>query len=163
MHVPDKIVSGGQTGADLGGLVGACRCGIETGGICPRAYKTEVGEKPEELKKYGLIPHPSPNYKDRTLANIQNSDATIIFSPNAQSSGTKLTIGYCQRENKPFILVQDVKSGVTQEVIDFLDNHKPKILNIAGNRESVSPGLTKSVAAYVHDMFRNDARETSPG
>ena len=30
-----KIISGGQTGADLGALVGARRIGLETGGTAP--------------------------------------------------------------------------------------------------------------------------------
>jgi len=60
MFRPDRIISGGQTGADLGGLVGARRIGIETGGTAPRGYKTEKGSQVDALKAFGLIEHTSP-------------------------------------------------------------------------------------------------------
>ena len=49
-----KIISGGQTGADLGGLEGARDAGIETGGWAPAGYRTEIGDQEELLKGFGL-------------------------------------------------------------------------------------------------------------
>ena len=38
-----KIISGGQSGADLAGLKAAIKLGIETGGFIPKNYRTENG------------------------------------------------------------------------------------------------------------------------
>ena len=51
---PKKIISGGQTGADLGALVGARRVGIETGGTAPKGFRTDRGLQPV-LRQYGLV------------------------------------------------------------------------------------------------------------
>ena len=66
MYRPDKIISGGQTGADIGGLIGAKRAGIKTGGTAPRGYKTEKGPQIQSLKYLGLVEHPSEHYRHRT-------------------------------------------------------------------------------------------------
>ena len=40
------IISGGQTGADQGGLLAARKSGIQTGGWCPLGWRTELGPAP---------------------------------------------------------------------------------------------------------------------
>ena len=52
-----KIVSGCQTGADLGGLEAALECGISTGGTVTKGCRTEDGEKPELISKFNLFEH----------------------------------------------------------------------------------------------------------
>jgi hypothetical protein len=39
--IPNKIISGGQTGADQGGLEGARLLGIQTGGTAPYNWMTD--------------------------------------------------------------------------------------------------------------------------
>lgn len=152
MHKPEKIISGGQTGADIGGLVGARRVGISTGGTAPCGYKTEVGDKPKELKSFGLIASRSPNYKDRTRENVVNSDATLIIATNPGSTGTQLTIQLCEELNKPFLMV-DPNFDCISQIRNFLDEEKPMILNVAGNRESKSKGLAALTASVIHKVF----------
>jgi len=41
----EMVISGGQTGADRGGLIAAKELGIPTGGTAPLGYKTEAGMK----------------------------------------------------------------------------------------------------------------------
>lgn len=74
----EKIISGGQTGADQGGLLAAKELGIKTGGYIVRAYMTENGPAPW-LAEYGLIELPDYNYPARTRKNVQESDATALF------------------------------------------------------------------------------------
>ena len=154
---PEKVISGGETGADIGGLVGAKRAGIKTGGTAPRGFKTELGDKPEELKAFGLIPHPSPLYKDRTKENIRASDATIIFSEDPNSTGTKLTVDLCRALNKPYLLLTKFGENEMITASSFLNQNRPLTLNIAGNRESVSPGITSRVARFVAGLFSTNA------
>jgi len=65
-----KIVSGGQTGADQGGLDAALYCSIPHGGWCPKGRKSENGIIPA---KYQLQEMPSPDYLVRTKANVVDS------------------------------------------------------------------------------------------
>lgn len=46
-----KIISGGQTGADRGGLDVAIRHGIPHGGWCPKGRKAEDGVIPDKYLK----------------------------------------------------------------------------------------------------------------
>lgn len=55
-----KIISGGQTGADEGGLEGARLLGIPTGGTAPKGYRTENGPNLTLRDTYGLVEHWSP-------------------------------------------------------------------------------------------------------
>ncbi|MCG7946228.1 MAG: putative molybdenum carrier protein [Candidatus Thiodiazotropha taylori] len=152
MHRPIKIISGGQSGADIGGLVGAKRVGITTGGYAPRGYKTEAGPQSEVLKQFGLVEHSSTNYKHRTKQNVISSDATLIVATDQMSDGTQLTIKYCKELNKPFLVIDPAKDS--HELIrEFLDNHTPMILNIAGNRESKSKGIASKTAAIIQAVL----------
>lgn len=87
-----KVISGGQTGADRAGLEAAKFCNLETGGTAPKNYMTEDGSD-YTLKDLGLVEGPK-GYVSRTMMNVDNSDATIVFRFHP-SSGTDKTIGYC--------------------------------------------------------------------
>lgn len=153
MFRPEKIISGGQTGADIGGLVAARRVGIPTGGTAPRDFKTEKGPKPDELKAFGLVMHPSSHYRDRTKENVLASDATLIFCENQASPGTQLTIALCNEFRKPRLIIRQISDESLSSVIRFLETENPRVLNIAGNRESSSPGIARRVAAFVSALF----------
>lgn len=153
VHTPEKVISGGQTGADIGALVGARRVGIQTGGTCPRMFKTEAGEQKGVLLSFGLIPHPSPHYKDRTESNVRVADATILFATHPRSSGSLLTLRFCNDHNKPVLTVDPRDENAVQIVYEFIQRYKPIILNVAGNRESVSPGIASRVASLIQQTF----------
>lgn len=153
MFRPEKIISGGQTGADIGGLVAARRVGVPTGGTAPRDFNTEKGPKPDELKAFGLVMHPSSHYRDRTKENVLASDATLIFCENPDSPGTQLTIALCKEYKKPHLLIRNISDESLPLVIRFLESENPRVLNIAGNRESSSPGIARRVAAFVSALF----------
>lgn len=153
MWMPEKIISGGQTGADVGGLVGAERCGIPTGGCAPRGYKTESGPQPILQSRFGLVAHPSPHYADRTRENIVKADAVIIFATQTDSVGTRLTIELCDKHQKPWCLLDPDEANVVAEFQMFINRTKPKMLNVAGNRESVSLGIARRVATIVAQTF----------
>ncbi len=153
-YLPEKIISGGQTAADIGGLVGAKRVNIPTEGTAPRDFKTEKGLQPEALKSFGLVMHPSGNYKDRTLVNVQSSDATLVFALYPDSNGTRLTIDFCQQENKLYLVITEFDMQSLAETKKFLEHYRPAVLNIAGNRESVAPGLAVKVADFIENLFK---------
>lgn len=84
-----KIISGGQTGADSGGLIAGKTLNILTGGHAPKGFLTEYGPNYNLKEDFNLIEDYSPKYPPRTKKNVLNSDGTIIFGKYEKSS--KLT------------------------------------------------------------------------
>jgi len=150
------IISGGQSGADLGGLVAAELCGCQTGGFMPKGFRTENGPRPERARHFEMLEHSSSSYVPRTVDNIRISNATIVFGKES-SSGSRMTIRECIKQKKPCLAVPWPRPPTTREgvslVIDFLIEHDPQILNIAGNRESVNPGIKNYVIKTLCEVL----------
>ena len=79
-----KIISGGQTGADQGGLEAAEKLSLSTGGKMPRGFKTEDGPDPKLASRFGLGELASAEYPPRTRYNVVDSDGTVIFGRDHQ-------------------------------------------------------------------------------
>lgn len=140
-----KVISGGQTGADRGGLDAAILAGVEVGGWCPRGRKAEDGRIPDQ---YPLKEHESPDYPPRTLANIKDSDGTVIFTFGPAERGSALTIHLSKKLDKPFLHIDLKKTNAHQASVLvwlFLRKNRVATVNIAGNRESKSPGIGRLV------------------
>jgi hypothetical protein len=58
-----RIISGGQTGADQAGLEAAERLGIPTGGFMPKGFHTETGPRPVLAARYGLVETATEDYR----------------------------------------------------------------------------------------------------
>jgi hypothetical protein len=156
-----KAISGGQTGADLGGLRAAKELGILTGGEAPKGFKTEDGSNLELKTIYGLKESLSEDYGIRTVVNIRSSDTKIIFSSNAKSPGTKLTIKHCEKLYKPYIIIDPKLENAPEMAKSFLEKQyirfrKKLILNVAGNRESKSPGTEEKVYQILLKILKKD-------
>lgn len=150
MFKPDLIISGGQTGADQGALFAAKALGIRTGGYAPRGWKTESGPSPW-LADYGLVEHKSDNYMSRTRENVKLADATVIFG--RPSAGSSRTQDVCQEHSKPALWVTANRPGEMVRFRLWLARYKPKALNVAGNRESVTPGIGALVQEFLVKAF----------
>lgn len=158
-HIPERVESGGQAGADIGGLAGARRAGILTGGVAPKGYRTEKGPQPEALKAFGLREDDSEDYSSRTKKNVANTDATVIFALMPRSGGTVKTIRACTSAGKPFVVLNPFED-CQGDLEAFLAEHRPKVLNVAGNRESVAPGIAKRVAGIIAAACTPEPRAT---
>lgn len=145
-----RIISGGQTGGDRGGLLAGVALGIETGGHCPRDWRTEDGCD-ISLKDFGLHMTTASGYPTRTRLNIENSHATVGFG-DQNSPGMLLTYKYCREHGKPYLSVESIKSFPHEDepyFIDWLERNNVTILNVAGNRESTNPGIEQHVATFL--------------
>ena len=156
---PDLIVSGGQSGADYGGLLGARDADIPTGGIAPAGFKTEYGPRPELGYLFGLVESESESYDVRTIDNIKMVCAVILITGVATSPGSRLTERMAHKYSKPlfpvdvprlptlekYLLVEDIRSWLTQI--------RPSVLMIAGNRESVCPGIEQWTRQLLTKVF----------
>lgn len=148
-----RIISGGQSGADQGGLRAARSLGISTGGYAPLGWMTEDGPAPW-LATFGLVEHDRPGYPPRTEANVRAADALIWFGDPA-SRGGRLTLSLCDRLAVPTIVVPEGGSVRPSSVGAFLlARGVAGTIMIAGNRESVSPGIGGRVEWFLARAFR---------
>ncbi len=160
---PRKIISGGQTGADQGGLEGAQAIGMETGGWMPRGWRTERGSQPEVAHRFGMHKTKSRSYPPRTLKNVKDSDGTMIVG-NPKSRGSMLTSAYCSNEMKPILRVMYAKGDLSAMVYqvsklqDFVSKNKIEVLNVAGNRESTQPGIQEFTKDLIVRAFGGEKK-----
>lgn len=137
-----KVISGGQTGADQGGLEAARLLGLETGGAAPKGWKTCRGPNPL-LAAYGLWCVASDDYNVRTGVNIREGDGTLIIARDLASPGTIFTRNEARRQRKPLFTVdvQEILDEPTgfethlNEVAIFIVENQIEVLNVAGNRD----------------------------
>ena len=93
----EKIISGGQTGADRAALDFAIKHNIPYGGWISKGRKTEDGTLPEQ---YLLQEMPTGSYPRRTEKNVLDSDGTLIVSHGLLSGGSALTTSYAEKHKK---------------------------------------------------------------
>ena len=148
-----KVISGGQTGADIAGLEVAKQFGFETGGMMPFGYKTLDGCRPEYKQLYGVAYHQSSSYVPRTRANVRDSDGTIRLAFNFASKGEVCTLRAICDYQKPYF---DVNLGLPRpvsEALQWLEENEIEILNIAGNAEQTSIGTHEAATLYLTQLF----------
>ena len=73
----DKIISGGQSGADQAGWRAAKAFGVLSGGWMPRGFLTEEGPHPEFAEQYGAAEMPTDSELGPIEQNVQDSEATL--------------------------------------------------------------------------------------
>jgi hypothetical protein len=145
----EKIISGGQTGADRGGLDAALALKIPHGGYCPKNRKAEDGRIPN---LYDLQETDTDDYRIRTHRNVAFAHATIVFAYGPLDGGSLLTLKFCH-ELRTQCHVVDLLAKRPTGLKSFLKTTKPKCLNIAGNRESKSPGIQRRVKEVLVEVL----------
>lgn len=140
------IVSGGQTGVDRAALDVAMERGIPCGGWCPAARWAEDG--PIDLR-YPLRETPSADPAERTEWNVRDSDGTALLITSAFSPGTGLTQQVARRLGRPVYLWHLDALPDPDAFRRWLQIHKIRTLNVAGPRESESPGIYGSASAWL--------------
>lgn len=147
-----KIVSGGQTGVDRAALDVALESGIEAGGWCPEGRPAEDGVIPD---RYPVKELPGAGYRQRTKRNVIDSDGTVIIYFGTPVGGTELTISFCIKLKKPYVLVDGDELSVeraTHKIDAFIARKKIPVLNVAGPRAGSEPrayGYAKEVIRGV--------------
>ena len=143
------IRSGGQSGADRGALDAARAQGVGIEGWCPAGgWAEDLPESPGLLAEYPeLVETPMADPAQRTEWNVRDSDATLILAPPstngvAASPGTELTLELAGKYQKPSLLIGEGGPDEITTVLDWLAGQgSGRILNVAGPRESESPGV----------------------
>ncbi|MCE5266403.1 MAG: putative molybdenum carrier protein [Planctomycetaceae bacterium] len=146
-----RIISGGQTGVDRAALDAAMELGIAHGGWCPLGRLAEDGRIPD---RYQLTETDSPVYAVRTERNVVESDATLILYRGRISGGTKLTLQLARRHSKPHLKVDLDAAPEPVDVCRWLAEYHIETLNVAGPRESQSPGIGVLAHAFLLRVLR---------
>jgi hypothetical protein len=151
-----KIISGGQTGADRGGLEAAIALNIPHGGYCPKGRLAEDGCVPH---RYSLIELSTRDYPTRTLWNIAKSDGTLVFVSSLKEAGpgSRLTIATALKVRKPcrtIELEQGLEAAVRRVRGWFRLCGTVKTVNVAGSRESTTPGIEVAVRDLLVEVLQ---------
>jgi hypothetical protein len=145
-----KIISGGQTGVDRGALDAAMALGIPHGGWCPAGRLAEDGRIPD---RYQLGETESAEYRVRTERNVLEADATLILCRGTPSGGTELTVRLAKKHRRPCLVVDLDRPAALDEVRRWLQSHGVEVLNLAGPRESQSPGIGAAAVEFLRPLF----------
>jgi hypothetical protein len=153
--VLQKIVSGGQTGADRAAWDFALANGLRIGGWVPRGRLAEDGRISEHYP--GLVETASADPAVRTALNVRDSDATLILSHGPLSGGSLLTLREATRTGKP-VLHLDLDALTHLEAAERLQGWlaatRPTTLNVAGPRASSDPRIAAATAALLASALR---------
>ena len=137
----EKIISGGQTGADQAALDVAIRYGIPHGGWIPKGRKTERGRLPD---KYNLKELSSINYPKRTELNVIDSEGTLILSHGKLTGESALTAKLAGKHNRPCLHIDldEITEYRAVEIIKlWIEARGISILNVDGPRASKDPQI----------------------
>jgi hypothetical protein len=128
------------------------------GGWCPRGGRAEdLLDPPGLLDRYPqLRPTPSSDPAQRTAWNVRDSDATLIIVARTpwSSPGTDLTARLARELGRPLLIVATDDSAAVARATRFISAAGHGItLNVAGPRESQSPGLYRACRAMLGDVL----------
>jgi hypothetical protein len=169
--LPKIIISGGQTGADRGGLMAGKELGIGTGGWLPNNLRVDDNIGAQVRDTYGLR-ESDGGYSRRDRQNADMSDCIIAFllTKPMTGRGTTLTFQYalkgkvCEYELHPcptdvkYAVLRGKKNvlvlwDVTEENVDeyvnvvrsFIRHEKPSNLMVSGPCERTYIGTQEAV------------------
>jgi len=145
----ERVVSGGQTGVDRAALDVALDLGIPCGGWCPAGRLAEDGAIPE---RYLLRETESASYPERTERNVRDSDATLILYRARMRGGTALTARLARHHGRP-CLALEIAAADPDAIGRWLAEHGVRVLNVAGPRESESPGIHAEATALLRQVL----------
>lgn len=156
-----QVVSGGQTGVDRAGLDAAIFHNIPHGGWCPEGRRAEDGRIPDA---YHLKETESRNYTVRTKQNVIDSDGTLILFEDSLSRGTGLTAKLANKHRRPLYSLdiieilqwdEDQFDTEVRKVNQWIETENVNVLNVAGPRESSSPGIGGVARMFLLRVFES--------
>ncbi len=142
---------------DRATLDAAMEFGLDYGGSIPKGRKAEDGPVSEKYDK--LTELSAADYRARTRRNVADSDATLILAKGGFDSGTALTARLASDQTKPCLVVDLAKQRETDglvEAVAWLRRVKPRVLNVAGPRESKAHGIYETARGFLRLLFSTE-------
>jgi hypothetical protein len=149
-----KIISGGQTGADRAALDVALKFHIPHGGWIPKGRKTEKGPLPV---KYQLQEMPTDSYEARTEQNVVDSDGTLIVARAKLTGGTDYTRQMTLKHKKQLLGIDLTLMGhfdAASLVASWIKLQGVQILNVAGPRASEDRQIYSDVIIILEQVIQ---------
>lgn len=147
------IISGGQTGADRGGLDAALELGIPHGGTCPRGRKADDGSIPP---RYRLRESEAGDGPERIEANVREGDGTLVLTFGRLTGATRQIAEFARKHGKPCLHLDlniEPTDDAVRRVRAWIGENRIHIINCAGARESESAGLQAAVKDLLIRVF----------
>ena len=158
----EKIISGGQTGADQAALDAAIKLGIPHGGWTPKGRLTENGPLPD---KYDLKEMPTASYPERTKKNIRESDGTLILSHGMLTNGSEFTRKMALKYQKPALHIdfnRMIPFDAAVVINNWMVDHDIRVLNVAGPRASTDPRIYRAAIDIIEAVSFLNLSENNP-
>jgi Circularly permutated YpsA SLOG family len=152
------ILSGGQTGVDRGALDAALAAHAPCGGWCPERRRAEDGSIPP---RYPLRELPGGGYPERTLANVRDSDATLVITFGDPEGGTLVTIEHARALGRPLLVLDAGTAAIADaadRISDWIAAHGITHLNVAGPRASKEPRARDYAEAVIRCVIARTDR-----
>ncbi len=148
-----KIVSGGQTGVDRAALDVAVKLGVPHGGWVPRGRLAEDGPLPES---YRMRETSNAIYSERTEKNVIDSDGTLIISRGELTGGSETTRAMAIKHQRPWLHVDLNRVSAflsAVRIVEWLNAHRIRILNVAGPRASKDPRIYQDALSLLESVY----------
>ena len=149
----EKIISGGQTGADQAGWRAARAFGVPAGGWMPKGFLTEDGPRPEFTESYGAAEMLTDSAPARTEQNVQDSDATLWFGITT-TFAARVTVEACIEFYKPCMPIDPGASFEPSHVTRWILANQIRTLNVTGNGEGEEPGIGDRVELFIGQVLQ---------
>ncbi len=142
---------------DRAALDAALAAGREIGGWCPSGRRAEDGCIPDQ---YPLHETPAATYAQRTRWNVRDSDATLILAAGPLVRGTALTRQEAERLGRPLLVINlervvspAEQAAAADRIRDWVEDLGVMVLNVAGPRESSTPGIYGRAKDLLAQVF----------
>lgn len=147
-----KIISGGQTGVERAALDAALALNLKAGGWCCKDRWAEDGPIPD---RYPLSETRNENPHIRTMRNVECSSATLLLTRGPLMGSCRLASETARSVCRPLLVID--LAGQDDDPVDaivaWLDQVRPKVLNVSGPKESSAPGIQEQAQCLFNIVF----------
>jgi GT2 family glycosyltransferase len=102
---------------------------------------------------------------ERTMQNVRDADATVIFHHGQLQGGTGATADFCRDAGKPLLILEEPQRSqaeAAEEIAEFVSTNTIAILNVAGPRASQWSAGYDYARETLLLFLRRVAAEVSP-
>jgi hypothetical protein len=160
----EKIISGGETGADRAALDFAIKSALPYGGSIPKGRKTEDGPLPQT---YYLQELPTTSYAERTEKNVIDADGTLIISHGTLTGGSAYTREMAQKHSRPYLhidLTEISAFDAAKKINAWIETHRIETLNVAGPPASKDPKIYQATFDLLQTtLYLSLMEDVAPG
>jgi hypothetical protein len=119
-------------------------------GWCPKGRRAEDGPIDP---RYPLTETEATAYEERTERNVLASEGTLILQGRQDSPGTRFTVQPAARYGKPCLVVAILDNPDPAGVRQWADEHNIRVINVAGPRESLEPGIYNRSRNFLREIL----------